>query len=107
MATETKVQCVFCQYEYDQDPPDTFTIWAHIKDCPRATEATQLAVAREALGRVEHLRATLLRSDSMLSLLRHRCAQTIPWGALGMPDTQDIDEIIGASREALRATGPY
>jgi hypothetical protein len=53
------------------------------------------------------LRATLIRSDSMLSLLRHRCEQTIPWGTTGMPETQDIDEIIRASRQALRATGPY
>ena len=31
---------------------------------------------------------------SMLSLLRHRCNNTIPWGTTGIPSREEIDELL-------------
>lgn len=56
---------------------------------------------REELARV---RGALGRSDSYLSLLRHRCERSIKWGTPGLPTIADVDEVIGQSRAAL--TGP-
>jgi hypothetical protein len=54
-------------------------------------------------AQVAGLTAALTSSDSMLSLIRHRCQNAIRWGAPGLPTSQEVDEVIGKSRRALPA----
>src|SRR5262245_24355673 len=56
-----------------------------------------------------HLAATegaLLKCDSMLSLLRYRQERTIEWGSPGLPTLQEVDQVIGMARQALKPRTP-
>lgn len=64
----------------------------------RAVLADRLTAARE---RETALREALTRSDSYLSLLRHRASHLIPWGEPGLPASHEVDSVIGQSRKAL------
>jgi hypothetical protein len=65
--------------------------------CPPGTPWPCDVVALLAVAR--QLRAALMRSDSRLSLLRHR--GLIPWGGLGVGTAEECDQIIGQARAAL------
>ena len=54
-------------------------------------------------ARVQELLWAAQRADSHLSLLRHRCEKTIPWGMPGIPEIRDVDAVIGELRKALGA----
>lgn len=66
-----------------------------------ATEADAHFIAAAANPpSVEEMRALLVRADSYLSLLRHRCERDIPWGTLGIVTLQEMDALIDALRRA-------
>lgn len=87
-------RCESCQKE-----PQKRCYW------PEHTDGTFIAHARTdlpaALDVIEAMAEALTRSDSMLSLLRHRAANSFAWGEVGMPDLTHVDEIIGQSRTVL------
>jgi hypothetical protein len=58
-------------------------------------QIAELARERESRKQAE---AAAIRGDSMLSLLRHRAEQSIPWGKDGLPDIWRVDEVIGQLR---------
>lgn len=49
----------------------------------------------------DQLREALLHTDALLSLLRHRCAGSIPWGSIGIPAERELDVAIGRNRRLL------
>jgi hypothetical protein len=67
-------------------------------------EALAQIVAERTTER-DALRTALTRSDGLLSLLRYRCEQAIPWGALGIPALRQVDEMIGTTRAVLAQCG--
>jgi hypothetical protein len=60
--------------------------------------------AETAEASLRSLRDALVRSDSYLSLLRHRQEAHIQWGTIGIPERHEVDEVIGNSRKVLNLT---
>lgn len=58
-------------------------------------------VAVEQEVRVMDLVEALQGAEAMLSLLRHRCERTIPWGTVAVPQLRTVEEAITKARRAL------
>lgn len=48
---------------------------------------------------IDELWRLLVGADSALSLLRHRCSGSIPWGTASAPSEYEMDRLIGRLRE--------
>lgn len=57
----------------------------------------------ELVAEVRRLRVALRRTESRLSLLRHRGG--IRWGGPGIGDASEYDEVIGEARRLLEHAG--
>ena len=70
-------------------------------------EAAMLALEGELQARqdvIDRLREALRRTESRLSILRHRAAAAIPWGSPGIGEQAEYDEVIGQARRLLEQT---
>ena len=101
--------CSYCHREYPSDPPGQWETLAHLHDCIPLPSRDKAGLFHEAMMVATRLQAknaqfreALVRCDSMLSLLRYRCEHTIPWGEIGIPTREHVDEVIGQARQAQR-----
>jgi hypothetical protein len=69
-------------------------VWYLLTRCAAAERAL-----RDAETRTQELAGALRRTDSMLSLLRHRGG--LAFGTVGLPRESQVDEVIGIARTAL------
>lgn len=72
----------------------------HLGEDSPSCEAWPCAIA-ELVAEVRQLQAALRAVTPKLSLLRSRCANTIPWGTPGIYDQYEVDEALGQASRAL------
>jgi hypothetical protein len=68
--------------------------------CPTCASREIRQALASAQAAIAELVTALTRSDSYLSLLRHRAERDISWNDLGLR-VSEVDEVIGQSRTAL------